>query len=92
MAVDRLSITVDADLGRELRRIAAIEGVSVSSWVGEAIADRVRNHLLGEALDAWEAETGPAPPEAQAWADDVWAEVEELQRTLASERVNRVVG
>jgi hypothetical protein len=28
-------------------------------WLSEAAADKVRNELLGAALDAWEAEDGP---------------------------------
>jgi hypothetical protein len=30
----------------------------VSTWLSEAAADRLRNELLGAALDAWEAEDG----------------------------------
>ena len=59
-------------------------------WVAAAIEHEVRNHLLGEALEAWEAETGPPPPEAVAWADEVFAEVEELQRALAQEKIDRL--
>jgi len=32
--------------------------VSLSTWIADATADRVRNELLGEALDRWEAERG----------------------------------
>lgn len=90
MAVDRLTITVDAELSKELRQIAKSEGTSVSGWVSEAIEHRVRNHLLGKALDAWEAETGPSPLEAQKWADDAFAEVEKLKRAVAEELADRL--
>jgi hypothetical protein len=30
----------------------------VSDWLAHAAADRLRNDLLGAALDAWEAEDG----------------------------------
>jgi hypothetical protein len=33
-------------------------GISVSAWLSEAAADRIRNELLGAALDAWESEDG----------------------------------
>lgn len=56
--VDRLSVTVDAALGKAVRDAAASRGVSVSSWMSEAAVDRLRNQLLGAALDAWEAEEG----------------------------------
>ena len=59
MVVDRLSITVDAELGKAVREAAASKGMSVSSWVSEAVAHAVRNFRLGQALDVWEAEDGP---------------------------------
>lgn len=59
MQVDRLSITMDPDLGRAVREAAARTGMSVSAWLAAAAADRLRNDLLGAALDAWEAEVGP---------------------------------
>ena len=58
MNVDRLSVALDADLVAAVRQTAAEAGMSVSARVGTAAADRVRNQLLGAALDDWEAETG----------------------------------
>ena len=46
------------ELGRAVRDAAAREGTSVSAWLGEAAADRIRTELLGAALDEWEAEEG----------------------------------
>jgi hypothetical protein len=59
MQVDRLSITMDPDLGSSVRAAAARSGLSVSAWLAAAAADRLRNELLGAALDAWEAESAP---------------------------------
>lgn len=59
MNVDRFSVTMDPDLGAAVREVAARAGMSVSGWLAEAAADRLRNDLLGAALDAWEAEDGP---------------------------------
>ena len=59
MQVDRLSITMDPDLGKSVREAAARSGSSVSAWLAAAAADRLRNELLGAALDAWEAESTP---------------------------------
>jgi hypothetical protein len=59
MQVDRLSITMDPDLGRSVREAAARTGTSVSAWLAAAAADRLRNELLGAALDAWEVEAAP---------------------------------
>jgi hypothetical protein len=56
--VDRFSITKPPELGEGVRQAAARQGTSVSAWLGEAAADRLRNELLGAALDAWESEEG----------------------------------
>ena len=59
MAVDRFSLTMDPDLGEAVRRAADRAGMTVSAWLSRAAADRVRNELLGIALDRWEEEDGP---------------------------------
>ena len=59
MRVDRLSITMDPRLGAAVRKAAKRAKMSLSAWIAEATAARVRNELLGEALDRWEAEDGP---------------------------------
>lgn len=46
------------DLGEGVRQAAARQGTSVSTWLSEAAADRLRNELLGAALDEWESEEG----------------------------------
>jgi hypothetical protein len=56
--VDRFSVTMPPDLGDGVRQAAARQGTSVSTWLSEAAADRLRNELLGAALDEWEAEDG----------------------------------
>lgn len=59
MAVERFSVTMDPTLGAAVRTAAARSRTSVSGWLAQAAADRLRNDLLGAALDAWEAEEGP---------------------------------
>jgi hypothetical protein len=56
--VDRFSVTMPPELGEGVRQAAARQGISVSAWLTEAAADRLRNELLGAALDAWESEDG----------------------------------
>jgi hypothetical protein len=56
--VDRFSVTMPPELGEAVRQVAGRAGVSVSAWLSEAAADRIRNELLGAALDAWESEDG----------------------------------
>jgi hypothetical protein len=58
MNVDRLSITLDPRLGAAARKAAKRAKTSLSAWIAEATADRVRNEALGQALDRWEAEEG----------------------------------
>jgi hypothetical protein len=58
MNVDRLSITLDPRLGAAARKAAKNAGVSLSTWIADATADRIRNETLGHALDQWEAEHG----------------------------------
>jgi hypothetical protein len=58
MQVDRLSITMDPRLGSAARKAARRARMSLSAWIAEATADRVRNEALGRALDQWEAEDG----------------------------------
>jgi predicted transcriptional regulator len=59
MHVDRLSVTMDPELGSAVRDAAARSGISVSRWLSQAASDQLRNELLGAALDEWEAEQGP---------------------------------
>ena len=59
MNVDRLSITLDAEVGTAVRASAARAGMSVSKWLAEAATNRLRNELLGQALAEWAAEDGP---------------------------------
>lgn len=61
--VDRLSVTMPPEIGASVRRSASERGISVSAWLSEAAADRVRNERLGAALDQWETEVGPLTEE-----------------------------
>lgn len=79
MQVDRLSVTMSPDLGSAVREAAARSGMSVSGWLADAAADRLRNDLLGTALDAWEAEDG-------AFGDD---ELDAAAATLGVTRRSR---
>ena len=70
MHVDRLSVTLDPKLGAAARKAAKLAKISLSAWIAEAAADRVRNEALGRALDAWEAEAGAFTDEELAAASD----------------------
>jgi hypothetical protein len=57
--VDRLSVTMPPEIGATVREAATRQGTSVSNWLVAAAAQRLRNELLGAALDRWEEEEGP---------------------------------
>ena len=50
---------MDPELGAAVRQAAERSGMTVSAWISKAAADRVRNELLGIALQRWEEEHGP---------------------------------
>jgi hypothetical protein len=62
--VDRISVTVNPELGRAVRAAAKHAGLTVSAWLSAAAEDRLRHDLMGSALDTWEQENG-AFPEAE---------------------------
>lgn len=66
MAARKLSVSFEEDLADVIRDTAASEGVTVSAWLAEAAQDRVRNRLLGMALDAAELEDGPMSDDEMA--------------------------
>ncbi len=57
--VDRFSVTMPPEIGAAVRDAATRQGTSVSNWLAAAASQRLRNELLGAALDIWEAEDGP---------------------------------
>lgn len=81
MNVDRFSVSMDPYIGAAVRDAASRAGMSVSAWMAEAAADRLRNDLLEEALDRWEEEG--AFDEAEL---DAAAAVLEVQRGRRRER------
>lgn len=70
MSVDRISVTVPAELGVALRALAESRGETVSALVSEAIARQLRDAALDAALADSDGHFGPVPedlvPEAEA--------------------------
>jgi len=66
--MDRITMTLDDEVGLAVRKAAAEQGQSVSAWMAEAAKARVRNHLLGQFLDEFEAENGAFTEEEMAEA------------------------
>ena len=58
MGVTKLSISMDAELAELVKQAAADDGVTVSAWLMTAAANRIRNRLLGDALEAAHLDVG----------------------------------
>jgi hypothetical protein len=58
MGVEKLSISVDAELAASVRAAAHEQGVTVSSWLADAAAAEVRRRWLRSALEQVAAEDG----------------------------------
>jgi hypothetical protein len=57
--VDKLSISLDPALGDAVRDSARHRGSSVSAWLADAAAAKLRAEALADYLDRREAEDGP---------------------------------
>jgi hypothetical protein len=68
MPVDRISLALDPEVGKAVRRAAEREGKTISAWMSEVVQARLRNDLLGDYLDDWEAEHGAFTDEELAVA------------------------
>ena len=64
MSADKLSISLNSGLGAEVRRSARRGETSISAWLAEAAAAKLRLEALGAFLDDWEREHGPFTDEA----------------------------
>lgn len=70
--VDKMSISLAADLGDAIRDAAHRAGKGLSSWLAEAAEAKLRAEALGQFLDEWESEHGPLTA----------AELEQAEREL----------
>ena len=58
MAAEKYSASMDNVLLSQARTDAEAEGLSLSSWLADATADRLRLKALHRLVDEWEAEHG----------------------------------
>jgi hypothetical protein len=56
--VDKMSVSMDPQLGDEIRDAAERAGVSVSAWLAGAAAARLRKQALADFLAGWQAKHG----------------------------------
>ncbi|HXQ00703.1 MAG TPA: hypothetical protein VN845_11645 [Solirubrobacteraceae bacterium] len=58
MKVDKLSVSFAPDLGDAVREAAHSKGSSISAWLEDAAAAKLRSQALSEYLLEWESEHG----------------------------------
>jgi hypothetical protein len=68
MKVDKLSVSFDPDLGDAIRVAAQHSGSSLSAWLADAAAAKLRAEALASYLDEWEATNGPLTADELAQA------------------------
>jgi len=67
--VDKMSISLDPELGDAVRSAAAQAGQPVSSWLADAAASKLRAEALAQFIATWEAEHGALTAEEVARAE-----------------------
>ena len=58
MKVDKMSVSMDPRLGDAIRAAAERAGLSVSAWLSQAAAGRLRWEALAAFLSSWQTEHG----------------------------------
>jgi hypothetical protein len=89
MNVDRLSITMDPALGAAVRKAAKRAKLSVSAWIAEAAAARLRNEALEDALGQWQSDDGAFTPTELAAASKALTPSIPATRSTKSRRSSR---
>jgi hypothetical protein len=67
--VDKMSISLDPELGDAVRSAAAQAGQPVSAWLAEAAASKLRAEALAQFIAGWGAEHGALTAEEVARAE-----------------------
>lgn len=58
MKVDKMSVSMEPRLGDDIRAAAERAGMSVSAWLADAAAARLRWQALADFLSDWQAKHG----------------------------------
>jgi hypothetical protein len=69
MTVRKLSVALDPETARQAEASAKREGASLSSWLNQAAAERLRREAGLAAIAEWEAEHGALTKQELAAAD-----------------------
>jgi transposase len=79
----KLSISLDSGLAATVREAAAEEGVSVSTWIADAVTAKARQRALREALDAFARKHGALTEEE---VDEIIASARREARVTGARR------
>jgi hypothetical protein len=73
MGVEKMSVSFELELGQAIRESAQHREQSVSAWLAQAAAERLRSEALGEAIAEWESSYGPLNEDDVAAAERMLA-------------------
>lgn len=59
MTVERITVSLEAELAEAVRRAAEADAQNVSAWIADAARRRLASRGLRAVLADWEAEHGP---------------------------------
>ena len=59
MAVERVTVSLDADLAAAVREAADEDALNTSAWLADAARRRLATRGLADVIADWEAEHGP---------------------------------
>lgn len=86
MGVEKMSVSFDLGLGQAIRQSARHSAQSVSSWLAEAAADRLRGEALGDAVTEWEGAFGALTETEIANSDRALERASRRRRSGAASR------
>lgn len=59
MAVERVTVSLEAELAEAVREAAEADAQNLSAWLADAARRRLASRALRDVLAVWEAEHGP---------------------------------
>ena len=81
MTTEKLGVSLEADLGAEVRRSAREGGVSISAWMADAIETKLRGEAFVAFLEEWKNPPGTLTVEELARAEAEFRAVWETQQS-----------
>jgi hypothetical protein len=69
MAVEKLSISMDAELAEKVRQAAEDDGLSVSAWIAKQVDREIRMRGIDRLLEEYQQEHGAFTEEELRQAD-----------------------